>query len=445
MMVMTQASAHALRPPLHSPSLEQRYRTWLDGDDGQSAAWLAEQLQAAERLPDDLPDHPGQLFAWSAQRAGEVAQAYADYLRQRREGGPRQYFANRAQALWYLQQVAPTKAVDGVWLHGTLRQWRDPRYHGLIRTYLEELGDGDARCNHVLIYQRLLSRVGCLESIPLDPERYLQGSVQLALGLNSDSFLGEVLGYNLGYEQPPLHLLITTYELAELGIDGHYFQLHVTIDNAASGHAHRSIQAIVQLCPEREQEAFYARVRRGYRLNDLGTPAAQLIASFGLEAELLAALERKRGFGQFMHSDHCKLQGRTINQWLAEPMGASGFIQALQTQGWLRRHEDPAKSRFWTLIDGPSAAMFGVFSAYEKQLWHDWIAGEWQAPKPRRVFPGSWDANLAEAAQALQVAPQTAVEALIERMAGNRHALPEGLLATRAYAQATGLLQAGVH
>ncbi|HDS1733374.1 iron-containing redox enzyme family protein [Pseudomonas sp. BP8] len=437
-----------LAPMISTPSeqcLAQRYRSLLQGDAEGTDVWLSEQLHQAGALNDDLPDSPDQLMHWSALRATQVAGDYATYLEQRRGGALRRYFANRAHALWYLQQVAPTKAVDGAWLHGTLKHWHDPRYHGLIRTYLEELGDGDARCNHVLIYQRLLSRVGCLESMPLDDTRYLQGAVQLALGQYAEQFLAEVIGYNLGYEQPPLHLLITTYELAELGIDGHYFQLHVTIDNAASGHAHRSIQALLQLCPPQDQEAFYERVRHGYRLNDLGTPATELIASFDLEAELMAALERKREFGQFMHSDHCKLQGRTINQWLADPQAIGGFVKALQVQGWIQRNRDPAQSRFWKLIEGPSAAMFGVFSAYEKQLWHDWIAGDWQGPKVRRVFPGSWQAELA-AGETVRLQPtHEPIEALLERMAGNRHALPDGLAATRAYIAATGLAEEGVH
>ncbi|WP_205300374.1 hypothetical protein [Pantoea sp. Ap-967] len=44
------------------------------------------------------------------------------------------------------------------------------------------------------------------------------------------------------------------------------------------------------------------------------------------------------------------------------------------------------------------------------------------------------------------VAPQTPdISALIGAMAGNRHATPQGLRATRAYIQATGLLQGGLH
>ena len=442
MTVMTCKTVTHERSMTASHSLQHRYQTLLQGHDATSAAWLNEQIARVEQSPDDLPANPSQLPAWSAQHAAEVAKAYAEYLQQRHQGGPRQFFSNRAHALWFLQQIAPTKAVDGAWLHGTLQHWQDPRYHGLIRTYLEELGNGDPRCNHVLIYQRLLSRLGCLELPPLDHDRYLQGAVQLALGQNCDEFLPEVLGYNLGYEQPPLHLLITTYELAELGIDGHYFQLHVTIDNAASGHAQLSIQALHQLCPAEDPQAFYQRVRRGYRLNDLGISAATLVSQFDLQAQLFAALECKRQYGQFMHSDHCRLQQRTINQWLAEPGAIPAFVSALQAQGWIHRGENPANSRWWKLIEGPTAAMFGVFTAYEKQLWHDWIADDWQATT-RRVVPGSWDTPSALSEVPIASIAPEALATLMERMSGNRHALPEGLQATQAFVRATGLIQEG--
>ncbi|MDF0732224.1 iron-containing redox enzyme family protein [Pseudomonas entomophila] len=445
-MTLEITSVPAVLPTLNiAGSLEQRYRALLENQATDSLAWLGEQLQRADRLPDDLPASPERLDSWSAGHVEQVAGQYAQYLRERRQGAARRYFANRSQALYFLQQVAPTKAVDGAWLHGTLRHWQDPRYHGLIRTYLEELGEGDPRCNHVLIYQRLLSRVGCLDLMPLADERYLQGCLQLALGRHVDTVLPEVIGYNLGYEQPPLHLLITTFELAELGIDGHYFQLHVTIDNAASGHARRSREALRQLWPRQAGEAFYARVRRGYRLNDLGPAAPALAASFDLHRELCSALERKRPFGRFMHSDRCRLQGRTVNQWLSAPGPMDAFLQALQTQGWVCRNQAPARSRFWALIDGPSAPMFGVFTAYEKQLWHDWIAAEWQGPAPSRVLPGSWEAGLALDLPASVDDACTDIAGLIDPMAGNRHASPQGLWATRAYLRATGLSQGDCH
>ncbi|MBK5001875.1 iron-containing redox enzyme family protein [Pseudomonas sp. S31] len=439
MTVMTCTSAPSLMPVERGGGLQRRYRALLQGEDAGSRAWLDAQLSRAEGMSDDLPATPAQLTAWSHEHCRQVAQGHAQYLEQRRHGAARRYFDNRAHALWFIQQVAPTKAVDGAWLFSTLKQWRDPRYHGLIRTYLEELGEGDAHLNHVLIYQRLLTRLGCQDPAPMADERYLSGTLQLALGLHGERYLPEVIGYNLGYEQPPLHLLITTYELAELGIDGHYFQLHVTIDNAASGHAQKAIQALQQLSPVRGSDEFYRRVRHGYRLNDLGTDTPSLIASFDLHAELLAALERKRVFGQFMHADHCRLQKRTINQWLAEPGLMPGFLEAMQAQGWIQRGADPAQSRWWRMIEGPSAPMFGVFNAYEKQLWYDWIAAGWQSPT-RRVMPGSWESGLAFKPLPAP-RPGQAIDTLIERMAGNRHALPEGLLATQAYLRATGLAQ----
>ncbi|VVP83960.1 hypothetical protein PS910_02234 [Pseudomonas fluorescens] len=442
MTVMIRNAATGVPARAERMNLESRYRSLLHGTCTDSARWLGEQLQHADGLPEELPATPEGLTAWTAQVAGKVAAGYADYLQDRQSGGPRRYFTNRAQALWFLQQVAPTKVVDGAWLHGTLHYWHDPRFHGLIRTYLEELGDGDPRCNHVLVYQRLLSHLGCLEPVPLADERYLQGAIQLALGFNVEQFLPEVIGYNLGYEQPPLHLLITTYELAELGIDAHYFRLHVTIDNAASGHAQKSVQALELLLPEHDREHFYRRVVRGYRLNDLGTPTTALIASFDLHSELVSALERKRSFGQFMHSDLCKLKGRTINQWLAEPGSMPAFLDALVAQGWIKRDEDPALSRFWRLLDGPTAPMFGVFTPFEMQLWHDWIAGDWQAPPCRRLPPGKWEAQTQSPAPA-RLRETNDLEALIEQMSGNRHALPEGLQATQAYARMTGLAHEG--
>lgn len=120
-----------------------------------------------------------------------------------------------------------------------------------------------------------------------------------------------------------------------------------------------------------------------------------------------------------------------------------GFLDALQAQGWIKRNSDPRQSRFWSLIDGPVAAMFGVFDAYEKQLWHDWIAGTWQSADVRRVPPGQWEQALRLENDVPGEAPAADMAALIEAMAGNRHSTPQGLRATRAFIQATGLMQGG--
>jgi hypothetical protein len=424
------------------------YERLLREDDSRALAqsFLNEQLQLAAALPEELPQDPSTWHDWVAAHSADVARQYAEYLQQRKAGGPRQFFASKAQALYFLQAVAPTKLVDGAWLYGLLQHWRDPRFSGLLCTYLEELGEGNPAQNHVVIYRKLLAEHDLDHASPILDERYLQGALQLALGACGDEMLPEAIGYNLGYEQLPLHLLISSYELTELGIDPYYFTLHVTIDNASTGHAQKAVQAVLDLMPlEADRADFLRRVSQGYRLNDLGQGSRAIIEGFDLERELLAMLERKCPFAQHMHSDYCRFEGKTVNQWLAEPEHLPGFLQALQNKGWIKRHEDPQASRFWQLIDGDGAAMFGVFSAYEKQLVHDWIAGDWQpANKPaalRRHAASNAPIEvpeqdpdvqiLNEALQGQDTHAQMAM--LIPWLAPARHAHPAGLLATRRF------------
>jgi hypothetical protein len=276
--------------------------------------------------------------------------------------------------LYFLKGVAPTKLVDGAWLYGVLSRWDNPDFHPLIKTYLEELGDGVPDKNHVTLYRRLLATHGCEHWETLPEDHFVQGAIQLALAHGADEFLPEVVGYNLGYEQLPLHLLITSYELNELGVDPYYFTLHVTVDNAGSGHAHKAVQALRHLMAQSaDPAAFFKRVLDGYRLNDLGAGTTSVIGAFDLEAELVEIFGAKAAIGKNMHSDYCRVAGRSINDWLADPKQIPAFLTALEDAGWIQRGADVEHSRFWRLIQGERAEMFGVFSSYEQQVLRDWI------------------------------------------------------------------------
>ncbi|EZQ17140.1 iron-containing redox enzyme family protein [Halopseudomonas bauzanensis] len=416
--------------------------------------FLQEQLKKAAKLKCDLPDSPEDLHQWVIDGNARTTQAYKQYLDTRKQGQPRRYFANRSQALFFLRGVAPTKLVDGSWLYGVLPQWQDLRLHTLVRTYLEELGEGEPEQNHVVLYKQLLAQheLEDIESLPAS--HFVQGAQQLALGHLAQDFLPELIGYNLGYEQLPLHLLITTYELNELGIDPYYFQLHVTIDNADTGHAHKAASAVLDNLPVTgNAQMFYRRVRLGYLLNDLALSSTDVINSFCLEQELYRVLEQKALVARNMHSDFCRIEGRTINEWLSQQGQIGDFLAALEKRGWIHRDEDPAQSRFWQLVQGNRAPMFGVFSHYELQLLHDWIAGEWlindQPNRPKKfVQPGrnqSQD-NSARAGdfsaeqQILEKELRTLDGAsrtrrLIQLMSPAHHYKPAGLLATRLFNQ----------
>jgi len=228
--------------------------------------------------------------------------------------------------------------------------------------------------NHVTLYRRLLAALGCEHWESLPEEHFVQGAIQLALAYHADEFLPEVVGYNLGYEQLPLHLLVTSYELNELGIDPYYFTLHVTVDNAGSGHAHKAVQALRQLMAQSaDPAAFFRRVLDGYRLNELGACTTSVIGAFDLEAELVDIFTTKASIGRNMHSDYCRVAGRSVNDWLADPAQIPAFLKALEDAGWIQRGAEVEHSRFWRLIQGERAEMFGVFSSYEQQVLRDWI------------------------------------------------------------------------
>jgi hypothetical protein len=414
--------------------------------------FLERQLQRAAGLNCDLPENPAHLLEWVVQGARATSGAYKRYLESRERGQPRRYFSNRAHALYFLQAMAPTKLIDGAWLYGLLPQWREQRFHGLIHSYLEELGGGDPAHHHALLYRKLLTEQGCAQPAWLSDQHFIQAAQQLALGRLAAAYLPEVIGYNLGYEQLPLHLLISGYELSELDIDPYYFHLHLSIDNASSGHGHIAAQAVLDNLPVVDDaEAFYRRVALGYRLTQLGLGATAVIAAFDLKRELLAMLERKREVASAMHSDFCYIGGRTINQWLSQPGQLDDLLGALCNRGWIQRHKNPQCSHFWRLLQGEHAVMFGAFSAYERQLLHDWIAGDWLATRPPAnhssgpdchapvpMGPGvgdEFDRDVNALNQKLdELAEPARIARLIELMAPGCNATPAGLAATRLFA-----------
>lgn len=339
-----------------------------------SRSFLASQLESAAAVDSDMPADPRHLSGWLTRSHEESTRAYRDYLDGRRSGAPRRFFLNRSHALYFLNAVAPTKLVDGSWLYGLVSRWNDPRMLPLVRIYLDELGDGVASQNHVLLYRQLLAQHGGERWHDLDDAHHVQGAIQLSLAHHAAEFLPEVIGFNLGYEQLPLHLPITAYELNELDVDPWYFSLHLTIDNASTGHARKALQSALECLPRAGDAAsFYRRLVNGFKLNDVGMGTMEAIASFDLEQELAAVLSKKALVGAQLHSDYCRIGGRTVADWLSVPGGMPAFLQALVDARWIQRGAEPENSRFWHLLNGDKASMFGVFDAYEMQLIADWI------------------------------------------------------------------------
>jgi hypothetical protein len=204
-----------------------------------------------------------------------------------------------------------------------------------------------------------------------------------------------------------------------------------------------------------------------------------VIASFDLHAELVGILRVKSAVGKNMHSDYCKVGGRSLNDWLSDPDHVPALLAALEQQGWFTRGEAPEQSRFWALLEGDHAQMFGVFNAYEMQVLHDWIStppapaagialprvashralqravGDIAPGTPRRTretaerglirhrFPDdehAWEAiacelRLLEAKLAASDSKEEAIEMLTALMSPASHHSSAGLMATRIFSK----------
>ncbi|MCB5184997.1 iron-containing redox enzyme family protein [Methylobacillus gramineus] len=354
--------------------------------------FLQQQLEECATKDVSMPDEINKLEDWIVESSKEVGHQYQQYLQLRKEGAPRQYFNSKAHALNFIKSVAPTKMVDGAWLYGLVKHWNDSSFSDLLDIYLEELGNGEEENNHVAIYRKLIRTHGCEQWETLDDRYFIQGAIQLALASHADQFLPEIIGFNLAYEQLPLHLLITAAELNELNIDPYYFTLHITIDNALSGHALKAVKAVREIASTfSDQREFMRRLRNGARLSNGGLGSLEIIHTFNLEQELLQIFREKASVGQFMHHSHCRIGGQTLQEWLSSPHEMPALLQSLQDHGWITRHQDPQSSRFCKLVDGHQGLMFGVFTAYEKQVLYDWIAGDYLEQLPKRERLGeSW-------------------------------------------------------
>lgn len=339
--------------------------------------FLIKEIDKLEMTEIDFPSSIDSIKEWCENDNKKNCQEFQAYLNRRQDGHGREYFQNVAQAFEFLIKVSPTKKVDGAWLYSSVHYWNDPVFHELIITYLEELGLGEPKANHVCIYDDLLRSLG-LDSFDLllEDDYYHQAVVQLALGYAPPEFIPEIVGFNLGYEQLPLHLLISNYELAELGIDSKYFNLHITIDNIDNGHAYKAIKVIEDIYNKyRDKELFFIKLKQGFALNNRGESSSNIIKNLSLEDFVHKILKRKALVGQLIHNETRQFGCKTINQWLSNPDDIAGLINHLTEQKWIKFNTDPEQSVFWRMINEENGKMFGVFNPVERQIIHDSIAG----------------------------------------------------------------------
>ena len=343
----------------------------------------------------------------------DVQNQYEEYVARRKNGGAREIFGDKDEAKRWLKQAAPVKYVDGAWL-GHINKISTPfklrnTTKNAWQVMSEELGDGDLAKNHVHVYRELMDDIDA-RLPPADSEDFIHprhelneahcwkaAMAQLLISLFAHEFLPEALGFNMAYESLPLHLLKTIKELREVRLNAYYFELHICIDNADTGHAAMAMDTVVNYIDlvERTEgkeaaEIAWRRVQAGYILAE-GLPTipespslknkSKSAEPFPRSATESALLEIFAAKSAVAHKIHCnsrlKIGRRSLVDWLepsafAKPEWQKDFLHDLgNCKPWVIKGNS-SKS---TLVKELSweGRMFGSFTQSEVEVVKAWI------------------------------------------------------------------------
>ncbi len=171
------------------------------------------------------------------------------------QGAPK---ISKAAYVWGIEQIAPMILIDGCWLQNclTLQNISPEVYEILFGIYCDEIGNGQLPQNHPYIFQQLLDSLS-IRMPPVDSAEFIKhpGFINsafdlpvymLALSCFSTVFLPELLGLNMAIELSGLgkNYLHLVDEWNYWGIDSTIANIHISIDNYASGHTFLAKKAI---------------------------------------------------------------------------------------------------------------------------------------------------------------------------------------------------------
>ncbi|KAI9791594.1 MAG: hypothetical protein M1816_003680 [Peltula sp. TS41687] len=341
----------------------------------------------------------------------EIAELWEQYLARRKAGSPREMFGDREESRWWVKQLAPVKYVDGAWL-GHINKITTPFALRRVtkaawQVLSEELGDGDAEKNHVHVYRDLMREIQAdipdadnhefiLPQHKLDqPCVWKSALAQLLISLFPHHFLPEILGFNMHFEMITQETLKAAKELKEVKLNPYYFILHISIDNADSGHTAIAMQTVVDYIQHVQKtggdsaaQQAWKRVQAGYILSDeLGVapecpsvkrPAVDSFPRDQHEAKVIEIFQRKVSAAYKIHcSSTMRIGRRTLVEWLDPAAFASkqwrmGFLDDLSNQKpWVRKGNSANSKLIRELRWG--GKMFGSFTQAEVEAVKAWI------------------------------------------------------------------------
>ncbi|MGP3999332.1 iron-containing redox enzyme family protein [Streptomyces sp. 8N706] len=292
---------HRLQTRTDTPALRRWARDYVHG-------WLARSGHGADRSELPLPERwgPEGLRPWLVEQHDRHSHEFEES-----SGAP---VPSREALIDSTVQLAPLTLIDGSWLQGFTDYEHASSEIGfsLFETYWDELGNGEARLNHPLIYREVLAEMD-VELPPTGSREFASwpgfrdSSFELpvywlCIGRFPQTFLPEVLGLNLAME---LSGVGGTYRRAHIALKTHGFStrfvdIHNTIDNVSTGHSAWAADAVdtyLTTVPTAQgasaRDEAWKRVRTGYR--SLNPPAGFRARRAGRRARLAGSARRSEG------------------------------------------------------------------------------------------------------------------------------------------------------
>lgn len=340
----------------------------------------------------------------------DVSDEFESYVRRRKAGSGPELFTTREEASQWLKRMAPLNYIDGAWLCRIHKITTPFALRGVTKdtwqTFSEELGDGDLQKNHVLLYRDLLRDVGVLlpdgDTVDfihprqgLDDEQIWRSSIgQLLISLFPNDFLPEILGLNLHFESLAVTGLKANKELPEFGISPYYFTLHISIDNADSGHSAMALATIIRFMDLIRETGLmdcqktWKRIQAGYLLSQSLDDKETVHLC---EEKMVEMLYKKANLARKIHcTSRARIGQRSLSEWFSSPWSNNKsnknnnnneddndnwkyeFLMALaDSKPWVCRG-DSSKSLLMRELSW-KGRMFGAFTHSEVELMRTWI------------------------------------------------------------------------
>jgi len=183
----------------------------------------------------------------------------------------------RDDVVEWIRQMAPFNQTDGAWLRNIVPVGPIDEVRALlVNIFMDEVGAGDPKLNHANIYTALLHSVDIYlpdirtreyaDNPDLLDSAFTVPLFQLVVSEFSQAFFPELLGMTQYLEWSSVELKNMVRLNEHFDLDPHFYEMHVAIDNAATGHgamARRAVELhLEQTRAELGEDAMQAQWKR---------------------------------------------------------------------------------------------------------------------------------------------------------------------------------------